>query len=522
MKKRRTYTLRFILEMLVVFSVLATILIEVISSLHVNRTSLSSNYLENNYHYAKKLAKNTTDILTALQNNIDAIAKQAGDKPLKNTDLQAWYMANRQYFHSLLIADATGHIQAVSPAASGVTAGTLLTSHAARLALSTKKPLISEPYHGVSGRLILLISSPIFDSRGVYKGFAGGTIYLEDSNVLNRILKEHFYRDGSYVYVVDQQGRLIFHPDTKRLGETVRMNPAIHQALAGNSGYRQIVNSKGQSFFAGFTVESVSGWVIVSQTPTSVIDESNRKLLNNLLVTSLPFLLLTLGIVWLIAKNISTALSRLAHLSDESGHIDSPAVITTTSKIYEIQKLYQSTRLAIRQMNRRLRQLQSEVETDGLTGLANRKTFDAYLQHTMQSEIPFSLILLDVDRFKKINDDFGHLTGDEVLKLVARTMQASTREDDFCFRYGGEEFGILLQGRRHLFAYQIAERLRQTVEAMDNPTGQPVTISLGIASYPLHGTWAVDIITCADQALYHSKATGRNKTTCFRLEVASL
>lgn len=137
MKKRRTYTLRFILEMLVVFSVLATILIEVISSLHVNRTSLSSNYLENNYHYAKKLAKNTTDILTALQNNIDAIAKQAGDKPLKNTDLQAWYMANRQYFHSLLIADATGHIQAVSPAASGVTAGTLLTSHAARLALST-------------------------------------------------------------------------------------------------------------------------------------------------------------------------------------------------------------------------------------------------------------------------------------------------------------------------------------------------------------------------------------------------
>ncbi|TGU97381.1 GGDEF domain-containing protein, partial [Mesorhizobium sp. M00.F.Ca.ET.186.01.1.1] len=239
-------------------------------------------------------------------------------------------------------------------------------------------------------------------------------------------------------------------------------------------GYQQIVNSKGKSYFAGYTTESVSGWIIVSQTPTSVIDESNHKLLHNLLMTSLPFLLLTLGIVWLIAKNITTALSKLTHISDESGGMDCPAELTTTSKIYEVQKLYQSTRLALRQMNRKLRQLQSEVEKDGLTGLANRKTFDACLQDALRSEIPFSLILLDVDRFKRINDAFGHVTGDEVLKQVAQTMLDTTREDDFCFRYGGEEFGILLQGDRHLFAYQIAERLRQMIEALDNPTGYPV------------------------------------------------
>lgn len=522
MGKRRTYTLRFIMEMLVVFSVLATILIEVISSLHVNRTSLSTNYLENNYQYAKKLARNTADILTVLQNNVDTIARQAGEKPLAEKDLDDWSAANRQNFHSLFITDAVGHIQKVSPLKSGVALGTLLTSHAVRLALTQKKPLISEPYRAVSGRLILMISSPIFDKQGVYQGFAGGTIYLEESNVLNRTLKEHFYGDGSYVYVVDQQGRLIFHPETKRLGETVLLNPAIQQALAGKSGYQQIVNSKGKSYFAGYTTESVSGWIIVSQTPTSVIDESNHKLLHNLLMTSLPFLLLTLGIVWLIAKNITTALSKLTHISDESGGMDCPAELTTTSKIYEVQKLYQSTRLALRQMNRKLRQLQSEVEKDGLTGLANRKTFDACLQDALRSEIPFSLILLDVDRFKRINDAFGHVTGDEVLKQVAQTMLDTTREDDFCFRYGGEEFGILLQGDRHLFAYQIAERLRQMIEALDNPTGYPVTISLGIASYPLHGTEALDIITCADQALYQSKAAGRNRTTSFRLGIDSL
>ncbi|MDF2683178.1 MAG: transrane protein [Brevibacillus sp.] len=518
MSKRKTYTLRFILEMLVVFSVLITVFIGVLSSIRVNTSSLASNYLENNFYYAKKLASNTTEVLTSMQNAMDALAIRSSRQPITHTDLQDWFAANKQFFHSLFIADARGTIRQITPLVAGAEPGTMLTSPAAKQAIFLKKHLISKPYVGVTGRLILLVSSPIFNQQGHYEGFVGGTIYLEDSNVLNRMLKEHFYGDGSYVYVVDEEGRLIFHPERARLGESVAMNPAIQKALAGESGYAQIVNSKGNSFFAGYTYEQITGWGIVSQTPTSRLDESNKQLLKNLLVTALPFLLINIVIVWLIAKNISNSLSKLALLSDESvqagGH--ETEILTTTSKIYEVQKLYQRTRLAVRRVNKRLIQLETEVSFDGLTNLANRKAFDQTIEDWLKNETPFSLLLLDIDYFKKINDTYGHVKGDEVLKLVAKTMLDQTREEDICFRYGGEEFAILIHDENQLFAFHIAERLRDSIASREILPHSPVTISLGISHFPSHGNKPVELVACADQALYHSKENGRNRTTMYQ------
>lgn len=518
MSKRKTYTLRFILELLVVFSVLITVLIGVISSIRVNTSSLATNYLENNFHYAKKLASNTTEALSGMQNAIDTLAIRSSRQPIPHTDLQDWYAAHKQFFHSIFIADARGIVRQIEPSVTGAEPGTQLTSPAAKQALLQKKHLISPPYVGITGRLILLVSAPIFNQQGEYEGFVAGTLYLEESNVLSRMLNEHFYGDGSYVYVVDKEGRLIFHPDKARLGESVAMNPAIRKALAGESGYAEIVNSRGHSFFAGYTHERITGWGIVSQTPTSRLDESNLQLLQNLLATALPFLLINIIIVWLIAKNISNSLSKLALFSGESARTGSPGteVPTTTSKIYEVQKLYQSTRMAVHQVNKRMIQLQTEVRIDGLTGLFNRKMFDSTISDRIKKKTPFSLVLLDIDHFKKINDTYGHVMGDEVLKLVAQTMLEQTREEDLCFRYGGEEFAILIHDENQKLASHIAERLRRAVAALENPTHVQITISLGVANFPLHGSKPVQLVTCADLALYHSKEQGRNQTTMYQ------
>ena len=93
------------------------------------------------------------------------------------------------------------------------------------------------------------------------------------------------------------------------------------------------------------------------------------------------------------------------------------------------------------------------------------------------------MIMIDIDHFKKVNDTYGHLVGDDVLKFLSSLINDMTRKDDLCFRYGGEEFGILVQDMNMEEVLKIAERLRIKVADTMNPTGKPITISLGIAPY---------------------------------------
>ena len=123
--------------------------------------------------------------------------------------------------------------------------------------------------------------------------------------------------------------------------------------------------------------------------------------------------------------------------------------------------------------------------------------------------------MLDIDFFKKVNDTFGHLKGDDVLIYLARTMKELSREGDLCFRYGGEEFAIIVPYGDAETATVIAERLRMKLESTPCPTGDAITVSLGISVYPEHGQDSKEIISAADKALYRSKSKGRNKTTVY-------
>jgi len=174
-------------------------------------------------------------------------------------------------------------------------------------------------------------------------------------------------------------------------------------------------------------------------------------------------------------------------------------------------------------------------EHDELTGLLNRKTFEGYFNRMVAVDPvrPASLAgfdwrgsrrppnanqhpwiaVLDIDFFKKINDRFGHLYGDEVLLLMARLMRANFRETDRLFRFGGEEFVVLLGHTEREYAGQVMERFRKVVEAYRFPQLEGVTISIGL-------TCARDVSSStaferADEALYIAKKTGRNQVRCF-------
>ncbi|MDQ3953187.1 MAG: sensor domain-containing diguanylate cyclase [Actinomycetota bacterium] len=160
-------------------------------------------------------------------------------------------------------------------------------------------------------------------------------------------------------------------------------------------------------------------------------------------------------------------------------------------------------------------QVQRLAETDGLTGLANRRTFEATLERELsraaRSGEPVTLVMVDVDHFKALNDKHGHQVGDDVLELVARVLASACRDFDTAARYGGEEFAVVLPACSSAESLLVAERLRESIAAIE--TVANVTASAGVATFPAHAADPEGLIKAADEALYESKRAGRNRVT---------
>lgn len=154
---------------------------------------------------------------------------------------------------------------------------------------------------------------------------------------------------------------------------------------------------------------------------------------------------------------------------------------------------------------------------DGLTGVFNRRLFESKMLEELERAVrhsrPLSVLLVDIDGFKKINDEFGHLLGDEVLKQVSSIFLKQTRKNDVVCRYGGDELAVLLPDTNGNNATAVAEKLRRAVADCHFPgVPRPVTLSIGIAEYPVHGASRDELINSADRALYAAKQAGRNRS----------
>jgi diguanylate cyclase len=196
---------------------------------------------------------------------------------------------------------------------------------------------------------------------------------------------------------------------------------------------------------------------------------------------------------------------------------DTDVVISHNHKLEE--QLEQSVRV-MEDLREDLQNVKKEALTDGLTGLANRKSFDAEIKRIAEeasvNNKVFSLIMLDIDHFKIFNDNFGHQVGDQVLRLVARTLVSGIKGRDIAARYGGEEFTILLPDTSLSDGVTLADSLRRSVEAktvVNRNTGENlsrITISAGVAEYFV-GEDPADLIERSDAALYTAKHNGRNQ-----------
>ena len=200
-----------------------------------------------------------------------------------------------------------------------------------------------------------------------------------------------------------------------------------------------------------------------------------------------------------LVKELSNATARASSL--EANFIE-------TSE--ELDKIRDSLKLAEQHSN-----------TDALTGLANRRALEEFVRSaqitSMETGEPLSILMIDIDHFKKFNDSFGHQVGDQVLRLVAKVLQENVRGDDLAARYGGEELMAVLPGTAVEICAEIAERIRRRISEARltrRATGEEissVTVSIGVAQFRLAESAEMMIERC-DRALYQAKRSGRNRT----------
>jgi diguanylate cyclase len=249
---------------------------------------------------------------------------------------------------------------------------------------------------------------------------------------------------------------------------------------------------------------------------------------------------LMLGEIEQVMEMIDTALGSTARYgeslqafsNDLTGPVDRTrvreliaTVVRATHQVTEtnqqLEARLKETRSEIESLRETLECVRVEAVTDPVTGIGNRKHFQDMLHKSVEiseaQQKPLALIVIDIDHFKRFNDLYGHLTGDQVLRLVSMTMREQVKSKATLARFGGEEFGIIMPEMTLSAARLIADSIRQSVlkrELVKRSTGESlgkITVSVGVASYR-PGEGGTALLERADQCMYVAKRTGRNKT----------
>jgi diguanylate cyclase (GGDEF)-like protein/PAS domain S-box-containing protein len=222
-------------------------------------------------------------------------------------------------------------------------------------------------------------------------------------------------------------------------------------------------------------------------------------------------------------KEIRTLVVNCAPILDNKGW--QRGVITTFDDVTEVQQhnvLLQETISELESSQKEIKNQNKELNflatRDPLTGCLNRRSFNDLFQqafeHAKQNQLELSCLMVDIDHFKSVNDNYGHTVGDEVIKLIADILHASTRNNDLVGRYGGEEFCVVLPGLSTDQAVSVAERIRLKLKEDSRKafeSGPHITGSLGVSNIEDHAVDPLELTNQADKALYIAKETGRNR-----------
>lgn len=265
-------------------------------------------------------------------------------------------------------------------------------------------------------------------------------------------------------------------------------------------------------FVLGSTISAVILLVFIWQTVQETYQPIQLEF--GSMVARLYSGLLIVLMALVILTTLDIVLPELKYTNALSDRVNLSAPLVFVLLVLSILQTYLEGYMVV---NRLVRKLEHLSHHDSLTGLLNRRAFEYLLArecHRLQRfGEEFSLLILDIDFFKRVNDRLGHAAGDAVLERIAETLQGHAREVDRVARFGGEEFCVLLPRTGHEGAWQAAERLRNAIKQVSIPWGDEqisVTISTGVVTAMKAGESPETLLERADQALYRAKSAGRN------------
>lgn len=326
----------------------------------------------------------------------------------------------------------------------------------------------------ISGNPVVHVCYPVYDTAGARTGFVAAAFSL--TRIQDRVIDLDV---PSYMTatVVDQNGIVVARSDEAErwVGTDVSAMFDLPRMRSVPEGTGELTLADGRSQLSSYTTVATVPWhVRCSVENTHVLQEVQASIERQLSVSVPLFLLAFAGFLW-IGRDLD-------------------------------------------QMHRHTRRM---ALSDGLTGLSNIRQLEQDLHRAIsaadRTDRPVSFIMLDLDNFKQFNDLRGHRAGDAALKAAAAVIKDAVRGRDACYRYGGEEFCVLLPDTDADGAYSVAERIRRQIAASEvrlaDGTTAPITVSAGVATYPVNSNTAEDLINCSDAALYRAKDQGRN-TVC--------
>lgn len=429
-------------------------------------------------------------------------------------------------FEQLMVLDATGRVLATS----ADRAQPVTLPRDWQKTLRREGQVVGDAYwDGKSRRAKLIVAVPVNRQDGAMAGaFAVEMNLTPVQNALGSILRDSV---NGRVYLVNDSGAVVASSrgvSQELLGKRLRTSIAERLRVSDGLALSYWSFDGREVLGARRDVPLVPRWAVIAELPVDNAFAQVRSFRNSAMLVVVLLLIAVALVAYRLGLIIVRPLERLADGATgvAMGDLDvdlpdageSGEVGALTKVFNEMVARLREGREKLASANESLREKNQELErlsvTDGLTGLANHRALMQRLTEELlrsrRNNHEFTVIMCDVDHFKQYNDAFGHPQGDVVLKQVAGLLREATRTVDCVARYGGEEFAVILPETGMAGAFEVAERIRTRVESADFP-GRRVTLSIGVAGYPMHDDTSQGVMAAADAALYAAKRGGRNQ-----------
>lgn len=382
-----------------------------------------------------------------------------------------------------------------------------------KAALEAKgKTVWTEPYKDAgSGGMMVTATKVVIDGDHPDRvvGAFGVDLQLIKLSLLLQTMK---FGEGGYVFLMDDEGYIVAHSLKKSIGTFYGDKPWVKQILKNKRGSFPY-SFDGKDYYVSYSTVRNTGWKLVGIVPQKTLIKQADPIKRRTVLVAAISMLAAVFIAVLFSRSIGKKIERMVQYMEEveNGNLTIRSYYRGNDEFKELNHRFNRM---VYNLSKNMEEIKLLSVTDGLTKLYNHKfvteTLEKSIYHAVENHEELSLMMIDIDNFKRINDQYGHQKGDEVLIALAEVMTNNLRNDDTIGRYGGEEFLIIMPGVNIEEACLIAERLRKkTEEIAIKDVNDKITISIGVSQYG--GETSNEFVNKVDILLYKAKRNGKNR-----------